>query len=119
LEIIMSTAAFDLIGPYQGSSCVFKPHTKGPPMSGLKFTGPSVQGPWNAAVFAGAAHRAWPASTAWYVARDTGQSVRTVEKHLRGEAKPGADALIAYLRSRHLGPRLREALHLNEGAGQD
>jgi predicted transcriptional regulator len=88
-------------------------------MSGLKSTRPSVQGPWCAVAFAGAAHRAWPASTAWYVARATGQSVRTVEKHLRGEAKPGADALIAYLRSRHLGPRLREALHINEGTAPD
>ena len=96
-----------------------KPRMQAPPMSGSRFTQRSDHGPWSAAAFAVAAHRAWPASTAWYVARATGQSVRTVEKHLRGEAKPGADALIAYLRSRHLGPRLREALHLDEGTAPD
>lgn len=115
----MSSAAFDLIGP----PCGFNTHTKGSPMSGLKFTQVRVRahGParWDSEAFFKAARRTFPASTAWYVARASGQSVRTVEKHLRGESKPGADAMIAYLLAPQLGIMLREALHLDEGTAPD
>lgn len=118
----MSTAAFDLIGPPRGSFRGFNTHTKGSPMSGLKITharAPRAPARWDSETFLKAAHRTFPASTAWYVARASGQSVRTVEKHLRGEAKPGADAMIAYLLAPQLGVVLMEALHLNEGKAPD
>lgn len=74
-------------------------------MSGLKST--QV---WEHQTFARIAVRAFPASTAWYLASVSGQSARTVEKHLRGEAKPGADAVLAYLNAPVVGAHLREAL---------
>jgi hypothetical protein len=102
-------------GPLRG----FNTHTKGTPMSGLKSTQVRAPARWDSETFCKAARLTYPTSTAWYVARASGQSVRTVEKHLRGEAKPGANAMIAYLLAPQLGVFLMEALHLNEGTAPD
>lgn len=76
-----------------------------PPMSASKTT--QV---WDAESFARIAHGAFPAATAFYLSSVTGIPVRSVEKHLRAEAKPGADHLLAYLNAGALGARLRAAL---------
>lgn len=65
---------------------------------------------WDCGVLQRAACDAYPAATTFYLSRSTGLPARTVEKHLRGEARPNADALIAYLNCPIVGPVLREQL---------
>lgn len=73
-------------------------------MSARKF--PQV---WECETFARIARAAFPASTEFYLSRVTGISRRTVEKHLRGEAKPSADHCLAYLAAGHFGQCLAAA----------
>ena len=65
---------------------------------------------WSAEIFARIASAAFPASTAWYLSEVTGISAHTVKKHLRGEAKPGADHCLAYLAAGQFGQCLAAAL---------
>ncbi|WP_428413074.1 hypothetical protein [Pararhizobium sp.] len=64
---------------------------------------------WECETFERIARAAFPASTEFYLSRATGISRRTVEKHLRGEAKPSADHCLAYLAAGHFGQRLAAA----------
>ncbi len=52
---------------------------------------------WDCETFNKVARAAFPSGTAFYLARITGIPVRTIEKHLRGEAKPSADHCLTYL----------------------
>lgn len=74
-------------------------------MSGRKFT--QV---WDAEKFARTVRRIWPSQPGFWLARETGLPARTVEKHLRGEARPNADAVLAYLTSASVGAALRRRL---------
>lgn len=87
--------------PFAASPCVLESSTKGPPMSGGKST--QV---WDFESFGALARATYPAATVHYLSRETGIPERTVEKHLRGEAKPQADHCLAYLSAGHFGQRL-------------
>lgn len=69
-----------------------------------------ISATWDAEALLRAACDAYPAATAFYLSRSTGMPARTIEKHLRGEARPNADALIAYLNCPIVGPQLRKKL---------
>lgn len=61
---------------------------------------------WEGERFTRLARAAFPAATEHHLSVITGIPARTIEKHLRGETKPGADHFIAYLNAGLFGRRL-------------
>lgn len=72
---------------------------------------------WEAQTFCRIAYQAFPASTAYYLSQITGIPKRTVENHLRGENRPGADHVIAYLSAGQFGQMLQEVLIPKQSGG--
>lgn len=75
-------------------------------MKGLPMSASTSAHNWDCETFARIARAAFPASTAFYLSHITAIPVRTVEKHLRGETKPGADHCLAYLAAGSFGAML-------------
>lgn len=61
---------------------------------------------WDCSTFNRIALAHFPASTKYHLASLTGISHRTVEKHLRGEARPAADHCLAYFHCGDFGTAL-------------